>query len=523
MQSKTFESLGINQVLSELVPLSSYGRALKKKHLAAGSHKLPFLREEYRRLESLLSFLRREMPKSLELKEYLHSLPELRIASAGGLVYQLHDLFEMKQFLFYYQKIRWFCLDNKLAYGSSLVDLEKYFALLDPEGQRLPLFNLSPLYDVALANALEEQKDLAIKLRTSRDKALERASRALGMNNLKPEFTLSKLQNDLYERVLASGFFALREDRATNAVFILIDDRESDKMKAQIFNIQSKIAAAESRILGRLSKKLNQIAPKLQKACAALARIDWDYTRACFALQYNCSLPVLHQKSSISITAARNLSFLNKPESEFQSLSFEIDKRINLLTGPNMGGKSTALKTLGQICNMAALAIPLPCESARLPIFDFVWYNQQAQSDENLSSFGLECVHLEQILKKRGRGLILLDEFGKSTNPAEGEALALAVLKYLNTTAHLCFAATHFTAPASLKGAAQFATRGVDLDLLEKIDAARNPDLKERLALISQAMDYRLLRLSGKQNPPLCAIRIAKALGLRSEILEHLK
>jgi dsDNA-specific endonuclease/ATPase MutS2 len=169
---------------------------------------------------------------------------------------------------------------------------------------------------------------------------------------------------------------------------------------------------------------------------------------------------------------------------------------------------------------MARLAIPLASKAAELPVFDHVSYNYNPHQ-ENLSSFGREIIGLKQALSAGQRSLILLDEFAKGTNPTEGEALSSAVLLHLLGTDHYCVAATHFTAPAMLKDIAQYVMAGRKEDSLAKL--AEHSDLAQRLKLLSEAMDYRLIRLKKNQAPPMAAIRIARALGLPKEILDILE
>jgi DNA mismatch repair protein MutS2 len=195
---------------------------------------------------------------------------------------------------------------------------------------------------------------------------------------------------------------------------------------------------------------------------------------------------------------------------------------MGVVTGPNMGGKTAALRTLGFLAACVALGVPVPAAEARLPLFDeIVWLGIGAAALEDglLSSFGAEVVTLRSFLDRQAaRPLVLVDEFARTTSPREGRALLVALLETLEQRGALGLAATHL-AQVTAAGS-HFAIGG-----LRELPPRDGPPLELEAALrrIAQAMDYRLRRVSGDSGAPGDAIALADALGLDAELIARAK
>ena len=124
------------------------------------------------------------------------------------------------------------------------------------------------------------------------------------------------------------------------------------------------------------------------------------------------------------------------------------DARQLIISGPNTGGKTVALKTVGLLAVMAQAGLPVPAESAALPLFGAVYADiGDAQSIEsNLSSFSAHVVNVDRIARAADEdSLVLLDELGSATDPEEGSALAVAVAEHFLETRAWCCITTHLT------------------------------------------------------------------------------
>jgi len=302
----------------------------------------------------------------------------------------------------------------------------------------------------------------------------------------------------------------------------LKDNKQLAETRKQISALSAQITKTEEAVLKSLSKKLNAYHPALIQTAELVQKLDWDYAKAVFAVRYNCCIPKITNKLQVYAKQAANLpvKFSQAEKNRrYQPVDLEFNNTLNIITGPNMGGKTTALKTIGQLCLLAQYAVPLPAKEAEICLFDNVWYNQELEGGENLSSFGKEIVSLSAILRKKGKTLFLFDELAKGTNPVEGEAILTAVLDYVKSLSCLCLAATHYDIAKNVKTAVQYAIKGIDIKALKKLSNIDKQSLEKQLDLINQLMDYSLIKLTGKAAPPQNAIPIAEILGLPEDII----
>jgi dsDNA-specific endonuclease/ATPase MutS2 len=197
-----------------------------------------------------------------------------------------------------------------------------------------------------------------------------------------------------------------------------------------------------------------------------------------------------------------------------------------------MAGKSTQLKTIGQLFYLTAHAIPIPCAEARLPLVDFISFGCDSETNQrtDLSSFASELISVNQALKREGFGLFLLDEFARGTNPKEGEAFARATVESFAEKDGLTVSATHFTAPTLVEQAGHFRIRGLSNDNYEKLKMILNPSLQSEISALTNRvqelhkyMDYSLEEVSEDKEPPKAALMIADILGIEPNILEKVK
>lgn len=518
--------LGLRQIYDLIEAPGEFLAEVKSRELKRETVKYAELRERYAQLQKLMDRLRDAAAERRSLRELLAHIPKLTLpARHSTQPLALHELFLIKEFLYHHGNLHAFI--RKQGWMDLLImeDLSAVFQILDAEQSGLPAFRISAAYSAKLGEITAAKLELANKLQHARKELLDEAREVLLLPQLKEEFVLSRAHNALADQILHSAYFVLSAESVANYSFVLADDELCLELKKQLSLLSARQEKEEAQILKELSHQIQAALPLLETAQNLVAQNGWRFMLADFALRHNCCIPSLHRKKSIRITAAVNLPLklhLEENGRSYQALDYDFDQAISLLTGPNMGGKTTVLKTLGQLCWLARLGIPLPCKKAELPLFENIWYNQEEEAgNADLSSFGREVVAFGNALQKEGSTLYLLDEFAKGTNPTEGELLASAVLRYLGTTAHMCVAATHFTAPALLDGLAQYGIAGLDPDS-GILKSGRSLSPAQRLQALSEAMDYRIRRLKKGQPPPLSAIAVARILGLPAEILNYI-
>ncbi|HNU97287.1 MAG TPA: hypothetical protein P5542_03985 [Candidatus Syntrophosphaera sp.] len=527
MLTQMEEVLGVPQILDMIEAEGEFLKSVKKDNLTGYSEDLYdnyYLPIHYKYLEQTMEQLSADKSKLKTLLELLAAIPNLEFPIHKNIkILTVHQLYEIKEYVYYYNQLYYFLEKQKwLDLFDNLKDLTEFFEILDPEGFGLPIFVISSAYSDEIGDILNKQLKLLQELKESYNQLLERAKKELQIPYLKDSFTVSRSETELADRIIHSPYFVLTAENVANYSFALADDEHCLELKKKISNLQEKLEAEERYVLQELTDIYREWESDIFLSWLSLRRGAWKILLSNFAFKYNCCIPVVWRKKAIIIKKAINLPLKQHLESmgrKYQPIDYEFSGSVSLLTGPNMGGKTTVLKTIGQFCTLLHYGIPLPCESAELPIFKHIWYNQsETDNNADLSSFGREVVSFTQAIQQSGTNLFLLDEFARGTNPTEGELLVSAVLQYLATTKNMSIAATHFTAPTMLPKVTQYSIAGLDLD---KIKAQNPKDANERLKILNEAMDYSIKRLKKNEAPPLNAINVARILGMPEEVLKY--
>lgn len=208
------------------------------------------------------------------------------------------------------------------------------------------------------------------------------------------------------------------------------------------------------RILRELSNAAGQVAPEIAEAVELIAHIDVAVARARFAIQLGATdLAVVGADQSwiVEAPAELRLERARHPLLEGHvvptSLAIGGDQHALLITGPNTGGKTVALKTAGLLCLMALAGLPVPAGAGtQIPVYDAVFADigDEQSIEQSLSTFSGHMTAIIDIIERAGpRSLVLLDELGAGTDPTEGAALAIAIVDRLISDGATLIATTH--------------------------------------------------------------------------------
>lgn len=265
------------------------------------------------------------------------------------------------------------------------------------------------------------------------------------------------------------------------------------------------------RILAALTEEVARESERIVRAVEILGYLDMTLAKALWAQRNNATMPKIapfqqrpqsrHPGSIIALKSARHPLLMGN----VVPLDLEFDEATwaMVITGPNTGGKTVALKTVGLLTLMAQCGLHVPAEEARLSVFTgiFADIGDEQSIEQSLSTFSSHMTNIIQILKSCDeRSLVILDELGAGTDPAEGAALARALLNQLLQRRVTTLVSTHHP---ELKAYA-VETHG-----------ARNASVEFDLETL--APTYRLVvGLPGRSN----ALAIATRLGLPTEIVE---
>lgn len=257
------------------------------------------------------------------------------------------------------------------------------------------------------------------------------------------------------------------------------------------------------RILQAFTDRISPAAEKIAIAVDTVSDIDVIFSKVKYALDNKCTLPQINDRGIVNIKKARH-PLLDRRKVVPISVRLGDDYDVIVITGPNTGGKTVTLKTVGLMCAMAMSGLFVPCqEESVVSYFEDILCDigDEQSIEQNLSTFSGHITNLRDILNTCRFGhLVLIDEVGAGTEPNEGAALALAITDFLRRSGAKVVITTHY---GRLKE--------------YSLTTPRVENASMEFDLQTLAPTYRLIMgVPGSSN----AIAIASKLGLRNDVIE---
>ena len=395
------------------------------------------------------------------------------------------------------------------------------FPLLAQKGRAFPdLQGLGSMLGRAIRSGEinEDYSPTLKRLRRELDTARGRLNRKLESILKSKEFS-SHLQDQLVTTRNGRYVIPIRTEQrgsvdgivhatSSSGATVFMEPLDTLEMNNDIVRLAEEEAREVQRILGELTDRIQASVGELGAATRLRAEMDVLFGVAAWGRDFDCVSPEFSD-GGFRLVAARHpiLDAGVRPEGGQTvplTLEMGLDERVLVVSGPNAGGKTIVLKTLGLLSLMAQSGIPVPAEKADLPILDQVMADiGDRQSIANqLSTFSAHVLSISGMVAAASeRSLILLDEIGSSTEPTEGAALAIAVLEHFRSVGSFTVATTHYN---RLKMYAE-TTCGV-----------RNAAMEFNRATLEPT--YRLIDgLAGQSS----GLNIAERLHLPSELIER--
>ncbi|MCR8644914.1 endonuclease MutS2 [Paenibacillus sp. N1-5-1-14] len=356
---------------------------------------------------------------------------------------------------------------------------------------------------MALAKIRSELKSSESRVRERLEDMIRNSSTQKMLQDI-----LVTIRNDRYvipvKAEYRSHFGGMVHDQSASGATLFIEPEAVMTLNNKIRELKLKEEAEVERILLMLTVDVAEVADLLLSDVGIIAQLDFIFAKAGLARALKATLPVLNDKGYIKLKKGRHPLIASDV---VVPLDLELGKGFTsiIVTGPNTGGKTVSLKTVGLLSLMAMSGLFVPAEEgSELCVFDGIYADigDEQSIEQNLSTFSSHMTNIISILRDMTpKSLVLFDELGAGTDPAEGSALAISLLDYIHRMGCRILATTHYS---ELKAYA-YEREGV-----------MNASMEFDVATLSPT--YRLLvGVPGRSN----AFAIAERLGLAKTIIDQ--
>ena len=379
-----------------------------------------------------------------ELEKYIKILKSNQTLSIKGLLnigMLLRIARELKEYFY----------DNNT---SSFINLEKYFTLLYSN----PSIEKSIFDKIIDENTIADNASKKLSSLRRNRKSLEQEVKDK-LNSYIHSSTYAKyimepivtIRNNRYVipvkeeyRSYIKGFV---HDTSSSGSTLYIEPTSIFELNNKINHIKIEEDLEIEKILHQLSASLYAYTAELDNDLNLIANIDLIFAKAHFGVEIAGITPILNNEKFVNLYKARH-PLIDKDKVVPINIGLGKDYVSLLITGPNTGGKTVALKTLGLLLLMAYSGIPIPCsEGSNICVFTYIFADigDEQSIQESLSTFSAHMKNIVEITKKANdNSLVLLDELGSGTDPVEGAALAISILSYLKSINALVCCTTHY-------------------------------------------------------------------------------
>ncbi len=529
MDQSTRDSLDFQYVLNGINPITPYGQMYKSRLKAYVEGQEDDLINQLNKLESYIPYieqkdLRREFNNILSHVKDLRN--SVRRAYEDFTLTEV-ELFEIKIFLFLLRDLKTLMDKNNMpTYEETEINpIRELEELLDPEDTKITTFYIYDNYSEELKEIRESKKKLDREIKLYQKNLRDEIKSELGLD-LRPDSSVlvSKTDDEKLKKVENYKYLSYVSETYMNIKFSIKDNQEMAELNRQLTLMKDREEREELRIREQLTKSIGKKRKQILRNMANIGRLDLMLAKARYAVDINGIKPSIINEHKIKIVDGvhpKVRDFLKTKNLKFTPISLELGEGATCITGANMGGKSISLKLVGLLSAMAQYGIFIPAESMEIGLNNYIKSSigDMQSTDSGLSTFGGEVKIVSNAISRADeRGLILIDELARGTNPEEGHAISKAVVEYLKDKKSITLLTTHYDNIANSEGVSHLQVVG--LSKVNIMEIIKDVDMEEKMDFINKYMDYRLIPVGKEKTVPRDALNIATIMGLDSRIIK---
>lgn len=333
--------------------------------------------------------------------------------------------------------------------------LDGMFALIEPLSNLNHEIRRCIIDEETMADdASPALKSIRRQIRLTNDRIHSQLSSMVSSQNIgsKLQDNLVTMRNGRYclpvKAEYRSQVQGMIHDQSSTGSTLFIEPMAIVKLNNDLRELDVKEKEEIERILDTLSELAGESAVMLEQDIAVLTRLDFIFAKASLSKTYNGSEPVFNENGYINIKKGRH-PLLDRRKVVPIDLTMGKDYHMLIVTGPNTGGKTVSLKTVGLFTLMGQAGLHIPAfDHSELAVFEDVFADigDEQSIEQSLSTFSSHMTNIVKILEEASfRTLVLFDELCAGTDPTEGAALAIAILKNLLNRRVTTMATTHYS------------------------------------------------------------------------------
>jgi DNA mismatch repair protein MutS2 len=525
------KNLDLEYILKKIEVFTPYGKTYKEQIRPFLPGEEEKLKIELDKVENIQNYIEQDIHFYNKVKNIFLHIKDLRNSvrrAMEGYVLTEVELFEIKNFLFLIRDLAVIMESSKVHLTSDMKveRIENLENLLDPEETGLSTFYIYDCYSHELRRIRGEKKEIERELKFERKKARERVKEDLNLD-LRPDgsIVVPKEERELLKRIEFYPFLTYSSESYMNIKFSIKPSPSMTHLRKRFESLKEREEREEYNIRKKLSNEIGNNRKKLFRNMASIGKLDLIMAKAVLSANIDGVKPEILDEHYIYIEEGRHPKverFLNDNDMDFTPISVELGEGITCITGANMGGKTVSLRLIGLLTAMAQHGLLVPAKSMKLGLNSFISTSigDMQSTDKGLSTFGAEIKLIQEAIEKsHERGLILIDELARGTNPEEGYAISKSIVNFLKDKSSITVITTHYDNIANIEGVVHLQVVGLSNIDFEQLEEELKNSHIDKIDMINRYMDYRLIKVEDDKEVPRDAINIARLMGLCEKIL----
>jgi len=381
IDSQVKSNIDFQYILGKIEVNTPYGKKAKESMRAFLPGEEDLLREELDRIDTIISLINQDRPLFLKLKSIFSHIKDLSNSisrAIEGHLLTVVELFEIKGFILILGELEESLniLSWDLPGDIKIERIKKLEELLDPHGQELKTFYIYDEYSEELTLIRKEKRSLEKRIKEERRKLKDKIKEELKVS-IRPDdsILISKNEVELLDKLKASPYLAYSSETYMNIKYSIIATALIDELEKEMESLKAREDREEFKIRTCLSLEIASESKEIFRNMEAIGKLDLTIGKAYMAINIKGVKPKISENHIVDIVEGRHLKVedtLRKRNQQFTPISVSLREGVTCITGANMGGKTVSLRMIGQIASAASYGMFVPCEYAKLCLFEHI-------------------------------------------------------------------------------------------------------------------------------------------------------